>query len=157
MGASPTVTGLGGAEAPDSGLGRSDAIPSALLGAVGGAILALFAVNFLFGAQHSMLSGDDPFGHTGAYYVVGKDRFHWFTKDQQNCWGGHTLDGRCISLVSSSGWYGVFDSRTEYDDGWTGDRDAHGFPIASEEAKKKAAACKNNANPLYVEKYGRCP
>ena len=43
------------------------------------------------------------------------------------------------------------------DDGWTGARDEDGFPIASEEAKKAAARCNSHANPLYVEKYGKCP
>jgi hypothetical protein len=66
-----------------------------------GIIITLFAVSFLFGAPHRMVSSSDRFARHGVYYVVGEMRFDYLNRglDAANCWGGHTLDGRCISAV----------------------------------------------------------
>lgn len=84
-----------------------------LLGAVGGMLVTALAAYLLYAAPERMQSSQDGVGEEGARYVVGKERFDWFYPSRgpagyhPNCWGGHTLDGRCISLVGVSGWYYV--------------------------------------------------
>jgi hypothetical protein len=59
-------------------------------------------------------------------------------------WDMDEIDRRFANLASSS-------------DGWKGSRDANGFPVASEEAKRMTAAKCPDANPLWVEAHGKCP
>jgi hypothetical protein len=66
-----------------------------------GVACALCACWLLYGAplNKPMFSNADEYGETGARYIVGRERFQWFRKTEHNCFGGYTLDGRCISLV----------------------------------------------------------
>ena len=76
-----------------------------------GAGTALLAAWGLYGAplDQPMATSADGWGDYGPRYIVHSKRFDWFYPSRgpagyhANCWGGHTLDGRCISLVSASG------------------------------------------------------
>jgi hypothetical protein len=138
------------------------------LGFIVGVVLTLIVVQVLFGAKGSMVSSANGFPATqgGVYYVVGDKRFDWFYPSHgpagyhPNCWGGHTADGRCISLVSSSGWQHGGEMR--FPECVDHPCDKNGFMIATPAAIRQAHECTKRhggagVNPLYVEKFGRCP